>query len=305
MWLAIRLLLVTLTVPTIAVAQDSSTRALSFSFQVQGGLPRTERPSFELFGRPSSIEFTMRVLNDSSETLVVPASFPTDVGIRVERDGRVVSAETRWEAVEVALEGDEPVQLDLMTPFYLAAQAVARFRGVVRPTASTVFSPGDYTVRLDLRRSVGGVRDGANKPWNGYYGREPSVYVRVTEPRTSEELRRSNLATANAAMFKGDAALSIKYYTEMLRVSPDDMDALSGLGQAYLELRRYKEAAAAFESAIARLARGERSGLYASAAYAYVALGDDVRAEAILAKAYDPESAKRLLVRIREAVGRR
>jgi tetratricopeptide (TPR) repeat protein len=115
-------------------------------------------------------------------------------------------------------------------------------------------------------------------------------------------VRRANLVAADAAMSKGDAALAVRHYAELLRMNSDNIVAQSGIGLAYLELHRYREAVDAFERAIARVPRGERSGLYNSAAYAYVALGDDVRAEAILAKAYGPESAKRQLAEIREAV---
>jgi hypothetical protein len=137
---------------------------MSISIQVRGVLQRPAGLSFELFGRLASIEFVLSVVNNSSETLVIPASFARDVGIGVERDQRVISAETLWERIDVALADEDAVEVGLMSPFNLEPLGVASFHGLFRLTDIHAFSSGDYTMHFNLRRSVGGVRDAAGKP---------------------------------------------------------------------------------------------------------------------------------------------
>ena len=56
---------------------------------------------------------------------------------------------------------------------------------------------------------------------------ELTMAVRVIEPQTRDDVRRSNLAAANAAMLKGNAAVAVKHYSEMLRLSSDLAASLS------------------------------------------------------------------------------
>jgi hypothetical protein len=285
--------------------QYPPSRQLSTTVEVKGGLSRPEGLSFELFGHPAGIEFAIVVVNDSPDTLIFAASFTTSLGLRVERGGRVVPTTPAWERIEVALPDDESADVSSTVPFTVVPQGVARFHGVLTAAASPAFGAGDYAMLLDLRRSVAGVRDGTGHPWRGYFGEEGSIAIRVTEPRTPAEQRRANLAAATAAMLKGDAALALRHFSEMLRADPNDIDAQCGSGQAYLDLRRFREAAVAFERVIPRLPRGERSTIYDDAAFAYLALGEDGRAEAILADKYGAAAAKSRLARLREAARKR
>jgi tetratricopeptide (TPR) repeat protein len=112
---------------------------------------------------------------------------------------------------------------------------------------------------------------------------ELTMAVRVIEPQTRDDVRRSNLAAANAAMLKGNAAVAVKHYSEMLRLNPQDMDAQYGIANAYLGLNRFKEMASALEAVLARSPKGNSSAVYHQPGFAYVALGNESRAEAILA----------------------
>ena len=297
--------LVACAVPTVCHAQYPPSRQLSTTVEVKDGLQRPEGLSFELFGSPSAIDFVIVIVNDSPETVIFPASFTTNLGLRVERAGRAIPTKVTWERIEVALPDDDSAGVSPTTPFNVASEGVARFHGVLAATSTGTFTPGDYSVLLDLRRSVAGVRDGAGKPWTGHYGEEASIAIRVTEPQTPADQRRASLAAANAAMLKGDAPLALRQFTDMLRADPNDIEAQYGTGQAYLDLRRYREAAAAFEGVISRLPKGERSAVYENAVFAYLALGEDSRAEAILTNRYGAAAGKRRLAQLREAVRKR
>jgi tetratricopeptide (TPR) repeat protein len=102
-----------------------------------------------------------------------------------------------------------------------------------------------------------------------------------------------------------DIELALRHFGEMLRTDPNDIEAQYGSGQAYLELRRFRDAALAFERVIGRLPRGESSTAYDDAAIAYLALGEDGRAEVILATRYGAAAAKSRLTRLREAARKR
>lgn len=286
-----------------ALAQYPPSRQLSTTVDVAGGLLRAEGLSFELFGRPPSIEFVIIVVNDSPDTLIIPAGFDTRIDIRLDRGDRAVAAALTWPRVEVALPDDDSVDVSAETPFTLAPEGVARFHGVLTP-GSGALAPGDYTVRLNLRPAVTLVRDAAGKPWSGYYGDTAKIAIRVTEPHTPAEQRRASLAAANAAMLKDDPALALKHFGDMLRVDADDLEAQYGSGRASLDLGRYRDAAAAFERVMPRV-RDRRSSVYDEAAYAYLALGEAARAEAILTERYGAEDGKRRLSELRAAVRKR
>src|SRR4029078_9384500 len=170
-----------------------------------GGVKLPKGRACELFGRPGGIEFAIVVVNDSSDTLIFPASFTTSLGLRVERGGRVVPTKIAWERIEVALPDDEATEVDATVASNVLPQGVAHFHGVLTAAGPPTFSAGDYAMLLDLRRAVAGVRDAAGSPWKGYFGEEGTIAIRVTEPRTPSEQRRANVAAANAAMLKGDA----------------------------------------------------------------------------------------------------
>lgn len=291
-------------VPVVSYAQEAPDKRLWTTMTVEGGL-RGDGFSFDLFGRPSAIEVVVTVVNDSPETLVFPPAFAATLVVSVQRGESPVVTKTVWQAVDVAVPDEEGTSVGVNAAFNVAPQGVVKFSGVLQPTTSTTFEPGDYTVTLNVRKSVSTVRDSAGKPWRGHFGEELRMPVRVIDPRTRDEVRQSHLAAANAAMLKGNASLAIKHYTEMTRLNSEDMDAQYGLANAYLDLNRFKEAASAFEVVLARTPRGERSAVYHQAAFAYVALGNESRAEAILTVAYGPESAKRHLIQIREAARKR
>jgi tetratricopeptide (TPR) repeat protein len=122
--------------------------------------------------------------------------------------------------------------------------------------------------------------------------------------RTPAEHRRANLAAATSAMLKDAATSALKSFSEMLRLDPDDLEAQYGFGRVSLDLEHYREAAAAFERVIPRL-REQRSPVYDEAAYAYLALGDAARAEAILTARYGVEEGRRHMIELRAAVRKR
>jgi tetratricopeptide (TPR) repeat protein len=245
------------------------------------------------------------VVNDSPDVLTFPPSFTNDLGVRVERGGMAVPSQVNWERIEVARQDDDPAEVSATTAFTVASQGFARFHGALARTDAATFAPGDYSVLFSLQRSMGAIRDAAGKSWGGHYAEDGMISVRVTEPRTPAEQRRARVAAANAAMLKGDAGGALRYFAEMLRAEPDDLEAQYGSAQAYLDLRRYREAASMFEAVLPRLPKGERTTAYDDAAFTHLALGEDARAEAILVNRYGPDAAKRRLASLRESLRKR
>lgn len=288
----------------MAYAQYPLERKLWTTMVVQGGLRGTGF-SFDLFGRPPAIEVVVTVVNDSPDTLVFSAAFAADLVVRLQRGDSLVTTKTVWHAVDVAVPDEDGTSVGVSASFNVVPQGVVKISGLLQPTTNTTFEPGDYAVILNVRQSIANVRDGAGKSWLGHFGEELRIPVRIIEPRTPNDVRRANLAAANAAFLKGDIALAVKHYAEMLRNNSEDFDAQSGIANAYFELDRFEEAAVAFEKVIARMPRGEHSPVYSQAAFAYVALGNESRAQAILTAAYGPENGRRRLLEIRDAVRKR
>jgi hypothetical protein len=293
-----------LVVSPLAYAQYPLERKLWTGMVVQGAL-RGGGFSFDLFGRPPAIEVVVTVVNDSPDTLVFPAAFAANLVVSLQRGDSLVATNTVWQAVDVAVPDEDGTPVGLSAAFNVVPQGVVRISGLLQPTINATFERGDYAVILNVRKSVATVRDGAGRPWLGHFGEELRMPVRIIEPKTPDEKRLASLAAANAAFLKGDVAVAVTHYAEMLRHNSEDSDAQNGIANAYFELDRFKEAASAFETVIARMPRGERSPVYSQAAFAYVALGNERRAEAILTAAYGQENGKRRLLEIRDAFRKR
>lgn len=77
-------------------AQYPASRQLSTIVDVKAGLQRPEGMSFEVFGKLSSIEFAVTVVNDSPDAVTFPPSFTNDVSVRVERAGVTVPSDVSW-----------------------------------------------------------------------------------------------------------------------------------------------------------------------------------------------------------------
>lgn len=283
-------------------AQEAGRGQLRLIPSVPGSSPRAEGLNFDLFGTRASADLVFAFQNDSEDIIVVPASFPDQISLTLERDGRAFPMKVQWVSTEVSRADDEFASVTFAAPLTVEPEGVLRLTARLTPQGRDVFPAGTYVVSLNTMKAADRIERARGGPWRGHHPGEGTVTINIIDPQTPEELRRADLTAGNDALSRDDAASAVKHFEELVRRNPADLEAQAGAGQAYLDLKRYKEAAAAFELVLPSLRRGERSLLYTQAAFAYLALGQDGRAQQILTAAYGAESAKRQLAELREAL---
>lgn len=103
---------------------------------------------------------------------------------------------------------------------------------------------------------------------------------------------------ANEAMARRDYQRALTEYQKLLAADPTDLEAAAGVGSALLRLGRYKEAAQTFERALPPT-RSD-SLVPQELALAYLALGEEAQAEAILRRYYLPNVVPEIVAGLRQ-----
>jgi tetratricopeptide (TPR) repeat protein len=147
------------------------------------------------------------------------------------------------------------------------------------------FLPGKYRVSVDFANARGQLLQGDLSRWNGKIGDQGSFSIRVSEMRTAADQRRFHAIEGGLAMTRRDYAAAMDHYQRLALVDPDDVRGPAGMGAVLLRLGRYSEAATSLERALT-LRQGVDSTLREDLAVAYVAMGQDAKAESMLQQHY-------------------
>jgi len=152
----------------------------------------------------------------------------------------------------------------------------------LRPTDSTVLATGEYKLDFAINDPNRSVRATTGEPWSGRVSLETTgIRLMVAPPRTVAEQIAMYEFLAFEALRSQRPAEAVRMYAQALRLAPDNLTILEGLGNAYLTQNQYREAIAAYE----RVLDGPRShpaSLKQLLALAYVAVSDESKAEQIL-----------------------
>jgi Tetratricopeptide repeat len=168
-------------------------------------------------------------------------------------------------------------------------------RILLRPTAG-VLSPGEYRLTLDARSARRHLRETDTSPWNGRFIERGSIPLVIRALNRAEDIAQYHAVEAAAAMKCEDYTAALAHYQQMAAANPGNPAGEAGTGWALLQLGRFREAATALEHVWSR----NRSRFAASQlAVAYVALGRDAEAAALVNYLYGPAVAPEVLARVR------
>jgi hypothetical protein len=143
------------------------------------------------------------------------------------------------------------------------------------------FVEADYRVLVELTRPQAALFWLHGEPFGGRVERRAEERLAIRAPKSSAEVGLRILTEATYALVEGRDRDAVASFQELLALDPGNAVALAGLGDAYMKLRMYREAADAYQRI-----RPESLTAYnyipGSLAFAYVALGDETSASRVL-----------------------
>lgn len=287
-------------------AQEAPTAYLRWSVDVADGLQAENGVTFDAFGERSEVPVRVTFINEETdEALLVQPSFVDNVDVTWHHDLRAVPVTIQWRDAEVTTPDDIVIPVTLRTAITLEAGGLLTLEGVIQKRGDdSAFGLGEHRLSLNLERAVRSLQSAAGTPWVGRYVESGDITVRMVEVRTATDARRKGLADASKAMARDDPNAALRDYLQLIKQNPSDIAAHAGAGQAYMELRRFREAIAEFELVLPNYV-GERSLIPGWLAYSYLSVGQEQKAEALLVSTYGPEAGRRQLQQFRAAASRR
>lgn len=260
--------------------------------------------AYQVFGPIDYLTIDVRLGNeDPQHTLVLDAGFFEAIAWRLDAVSAKSSSAQVREPVLLSLErvqdlrcGQSSALCDPFSMHRIDPEDAVMARVVLRPTAGGVVSPGEYRLALDARPARRHLRETDGDPWKGAFIERGSIPLLIRTLATGADLAQYHSVLADEAMIRQDYTDALAHFQQMAAANPQDPAGEAGTGWALLNLGRFREAAAALEHVWSR----NRSRFAAKQlAVAYVALGRDAEAEALVNFLYRPAVAKQELQGVR------
>ena len=260
--------------------------------------------AYQVFGPIDYLTIDVRLGNDDQQhTLVLDAGFFEAIAWRLEAVSTESSPARVGQPILLSLErvedlrcGQTSALCDLSSMHRIDPEDAVTARILLRPTAGGVLSPGEYRLAVDARSARQHLRETDGDPWKGPFIERGSIPLVIRALTTGEDLAQYHSVLANEAMMRQDYTDALAHFQQMAAANPQDPAGEAGTGWALLNLGRFREAAAALERVWSR----NRSRFAAKQlAVAYVALGRDAEAEALVNFLYRPAVAKEELQGVR------
>jgi tetratricopeptide (TPR) repeat protein len=261
-----------------------------------------------LYSQPESVQLRLTMFNESNSSIAVDqGAFHNAVNVTVKNmeTAEDTAVQTSWVGLRLRLSDDGPL-LDVGTSeagFVLPAKRGAVWTFRVQPEAGQ-FELGEYRFDVSLANIRDALGTDANERWNGRYHQQTDVTVIIRPPAASPERSAMVRLSARIASQRGDFAEALRLLSRANQDDPSDLSTLAALGQVYMFLDKYKEAAAAYEQLLPRLS--QRNAIASMLALAYLSLNDEANAARVLRMTGMSEDVERSeLASLREAVQRR
>lgn len=293
--------------PSTVRAQDSA-EVLSWFVQVEGGTQNSAQPrTFRLFEEVDSIAVHLILDNESSRPVRVSRDqLATSARITLNEasDNRAVDTVSEWTRCAPGRDSleDQAVSTD---PLTIKTGELTRCRILIRRADGSRFRWGVYTLAISLEAAAHSLRNEAGGQWGGRYLPNTELTLIVGPARSSAEIASKHLLAGDAALEAKRPQEAVAHYRAGLAMHPAHTSLQVGLGQAYMEMGQYREAATVYERLLPVL-QGKHTAIVEYLAHAYVGAGDERRAKEVLARGgMSGERITAKLVRYRELVARK
>ncbi len=242
--------------------------------------------SYRLFGAPREVVLQLTVANDSEATIVLNLH-------RLAQGSQIVMRSNNGEiptAIDWSSEptfGDSRPYVPSDPAVRLNAQAWFKWSVRIRRADAGTFEDGSYKIQVSLGDVGQALQLEAGSP-RRVTDRRSELSLIVRSASTPAERAAENVIAGHRAQAAGNLDEAIRSFKAAAEADPADLENYNYLGMAYLQARRFREAVDSLGLALP-LARGARSALPEHLALAYVGLGDDRSAAAVLRQAGRPE----------------
>jgi hypothetical protein len=262
--------------------------------------------SFNLFGPLESIQLEVSLVNDSPRDLMLKkAGFFQAIRLSVTRiQGQsLLPIQIEW-SPSVSCPGGMANANDCLGSSDIRIGGGESVKGVVtiRSNAPMRFTPGEYRIGLDLRDARAFLLHGDETRWSGRMLNTGSIPVTIRPIDTDTDRRLFQRNEAHHAMTQRQYRTALATYEQLLASNPNDLEATAGVGMALLLSGRYAESVKFLERVLPPL--GQDSTVPRDLALAYVAVGDEAKAEALLRRYYTPNVISTIRNGIREQLTR-
>jgi tetratricopeptide (TPR) repeat protein len=266
----------------VAFAQVHDVR---MSVSVLGAATGESARFYRLFDSTDVLRIRILIFNNSSSSMWVShAALAESMNVELRADGR--------EEVPTSNSWDPSVQLSAPSgavavpgqDILLAGGAGAVWILRLRRTNGEPFASGDYWLSIATRP------EGAFRTPDGRLVRVTAplatdLTVRLQQAATPAELALMYRTGAMAALRAGDQVAAQTGFEQALAVDQNDDLSRQSMAGIYMGQGRYKEASELLEVVLQRASPGDRNLLLQPLALAYVGMGDEQRASAVLKSA--------------------
>jgi hypothetical protein len=258
-----------------------------------------------LFGPTRQIEVSVSILNESAErVLVLSAGFFQAIALdlKLELVRPVTGAVLVWE--DRATCGlPERTECSIAADIRLLPQSAVNGTATLR--FDSALAVGKYRLFIELGKAKTFLLEGEGGPWNGGMTERGSIDIVVLPVSTSRDRIAMHRAEAVRYIVRGQHQAALREFQSMEAEDPANVDALAGMGSAFMELGRFAEAAQAWERAVSVPSSARGPSLFPKRlALAYMALGRDADAERVLRQHYAPEQIGQMIDEARVAAKR-
>ena len=237
--------------------------------------------SYRLFQRTPSITLAVSVVNDSRTEIVIDsASFRAAFIARVS-GVTPLPTKTKWEHAIARSRETFTTPLAPQDQIRIEPGSGFSWRLTLLRGDGEAFQTGDYLLELAIADASSFIREADGTAFHGTMMSSTALRLAISPATTAAERAAMYRFFGTTAVHENRSADAVQSFARALELAPGDVQSLAGLGTAYLQLNRFREAIAAYERVLPA-AIGSRSIVPMSLALAYTAVGDDSNARRIL-----------------------
>jgi len=268
--------------------------------QIAGTLPH----AYRLYVTPDSIRISLSLGNQSNEAIVVDQRRVQDLlRLQLAMNGpstKAVAIAARW-LPDIRMPGRWATFTNSWAALTIEPSKAISWIISLQRIDGSAFDSGAYALTYEVPDLQSAISKTDGRLWVGRYpSRSATVQLVISPPRTPREISAAHQTEARDASLKNDHATAAAAYSRALAADPSDTNALSGLANSLLALKRYKEASPLYQ----RLLQSASGRLtYELAALAYLGADDERNARRMLqAAGLSDEDVRGTVARLRARI---
>jgi hypothetical protein len=248
--------------------------------------------TYNIFGPIDSIKLRVSIVNDDpARILFLEGGFFESLTLNVTRNGpNALPITVEWAPYATCPGGLAPgTECPISFPIRLDGLESVMGNATLRAQGA-VFPPGEYRIGIDTRGAKALIRQADTSVWSGTMIDTGSIPLTILPVRDERDRRTLRHSEANHASARREFNAAAQQFRQLLADDPDDLEAVAGLGLALVRMGRFADAVPLLERALPTF--GSHSRIPGELALAYIALGDEPKADALLRRYYSTDTIR-------------